>query len=95
MIYKLSGPVFILTEANGVMTKYHYVCFIYFSDRMAEITKKELDIKDFEMKSTVEDTCFVNIPEDEIKMENIEVLGKFKIKILFFNNQTMAWPAKK
>ena len=52
--------------------------FIYFSDRMAEIIKKELDVKDFEMTSTVEDTCFVNIPEDEIKMENKGVQGKFK-----------------
>jgi len=52
--------------------------FIYFLDRMADIMKKELDITDFEMTSTVEDTCFVNIPEDEIKMENIEVKGKFK-----------------
>ena len=40
--------------------------------------KKELDIKDFEMTSTVENTCFIDIPEDEIKMENIEVKGKLK-----------------
>ncbi|XP_023341393.1 transcriptional repressor CTCFL [Eurytemora carolleeae] len=42
---------------------------------MAEIMKKELDVKDFEMTSidTVEDTCFVNISENEIKMKNIEV----------------------
>ena len=54
--------------------------FIYISDRMAEIMKKELDVKDFEMTSTdtVEDTCFVNISENEIKMENIEVQGKLK-----------------
>ena len=52
--------------------------FIYISDRMAEIMKKELDVNDFEMTSTVEDTCFVNIPENEIKMENIEVQGKLK-----------------
>ena len=45
---------------------------------MAEIMKKELDIKDFEMTSTVENTCFIDIPEDEIKMENIEVKGKLK-----------------
>ena len=45
---------------------------------MAEIIKNELDVKDFEMTSTVEDTCFVNIPESEIKMENIEVKGKLK-----------------
>ena len=43
------------------------------SDNMAEIMKKELDVMDFEMTSTVEETCFVNIPEDEIKMENIEI----------------------
>ena len=40
---------------------------------MTDIMKKELDVKDFQMTSTVEDTCFVNIPEYEIKMENIEV----------------------
>ena len=45
---------------------------------MAEIIKIELDVKDFKMTSTVEETCFVNIPEDEIKMENIEVQGKLK-----------------
>ena len=45
---------------------------------MTDIMKKELDVKDFQMTSTVEDTCFVNIPEDEIKMENIEVKGKLK-----------------
>ena len=52
--------------------------FIYISDRMAEVMKNKLDVKDFEMTSTVEDTCFVNIPENEIKMENIEVKGKLK-----------------
>ena len=51
---------------------------------MAEMMKKELDVKDFEMTSTVEDTCFVNIPEDEIKMENIEVQGKLKILNIIF-----------
>ena len=45
---------------------------------MAEIIKNALDVKDFEMTSTVEDSCFVNIPENEIKMENIEVKGKLK-----------------
>ena len=45
---------------------------------MAEIMKRELYVKDFEMTPTVEDTCFVNIPEDEIKMENKGVQGKFK-----------------
>jgi len=52
--------------------------FIYISDRMAEIMKKELDVKEFETTSTVEDTCFINISEDKIKMENIEVQGKLK-----------------
>ena len=51
---------------------------------MAEMMKKELDVKDFEMTSTVEDTCFVNIPEDEIKMENIEVQGKLKTLNIIF-----------
>ena len=51
---------------------------------MAEMMKKELDVKDFEMTSTVEDTCFVNIPEDEIKMENIEVQGKLKTSNIIF-----------
>ena len=51
---------------------------------MAEMMKKELDVKDFEMTSIVEDTCFVNIPEDEIKMENIEVQGKLKILNIIF-----------
>ena len=47
---------------------------------MTDIMKKELDVKDFEMTSTdtVEDTCFVNISKNEIKMENIEVQGKLK-----------------
>ena len=45
---------------------------------MAEIMKREIDVKDFEMTPTVEDTCFVNIPEDEIKMENTEIRGKLK-----------------
>ena len=52
--------------------------FIYISDRMVEIMKKELDVKEFETTSTVEDTCFINISEDKIKMENIEVQGKLK-----------------
>ena len=37
----------------------------------------ELDVKDCKINSTVlEDTCFVNIPEDEIKLENTEIQGK-------------------
>ena len=51
---------------------------------MAEMMKKELDVKDFEMTSTVEDSCFVNIPEDEIKMENIQVQGKLKTFNIIF-----------
>ena len=51
---------------------------------MAAMMKKELDVKDFEMTSTVEDTCFVNIPEDETKMENIEVQGKLKTLNIIF-----------
>jgi len=48
---------------------------------MAEIIKKELDVMDFEMISTVEDTSFVNIPEDEIKTENKEVQGNQIIRL--------------
>ena len=45
---------------------------------MAEIITNELDVKDFKITSTeVEDTCFVNIPDDEIKLENTEIQGKF------------------
>ena len=50
-----------------------------FSDRMAEIMKKEVDVKESEIistSSTVEETCFVNIPEDDIKLENTEIKGK-------------------
>ena len=46
---------------------------------MAEMIKHELelDVKDCKINSTVlEDTCFVNIPEDEIKLENTEIQGK-------------------
>ena len=50
--------------------------FFHISDRMAEIMKKEVDVKDSEITSTVEDTCFVNIPEDDIKLENTEIQGK-------------------
>ena len=50
--------------------------FIYFSDRMAEIIKQEVDVKESEITSTVEDTCFVNIPEVDIKLENTEIQGK-------------------
>ena len=33
--------------------------------------------KESEITSTVEDTWFVNIPEDEIKLENAKIQGKF------------------
>ena len=46
--------------------------FIYFSDRMAEIMKKEVYVKESEITSTVDDKCF-NIPEDDIKLENTEI----------------------
>ena len=48
--------------------------FIYFSDRMAEIMKKEVYVKESEITSTVEDKCF-NIPEEDIKLENTEIKG--------------------
>ncbi|XP_023348761.1 zinc finger protein 711 [Eurytemora carolleeae] len=43
---------------------------------MAEIIKKEVDVKESEIISTVEETCFVNIPEDDIKLENTEIQGE-------------------
>ena len=43
---------------------------------MAEIMKKEEDVKESEITCTVEETCFVNIPEDEVKLENTEIKGK-------------------
>jgi len=48
--------------------------FIYFSDRMAVIMKKEVDVKESEITSTVVDKCF-NISEDDIKLENREIKG--------------------
>ena len=48
---------------------------------MAEIKKKGVDVKKSEIISTVEETCFVPITEDEIKLENTEIQGnldKFK-----------------
>ena len=50
---------------------------IYFSDRMAEMIK---NVKDFETTSTVEDTCFISIPEKNIKLENSEIQGKVMIR---------------
>jgi len=62
---------------------------MYFSDKMAEIIKEDLNIEDFETKeelisfkepilpsSTVEDTYTVNLHKDGIKMENTEIQGK-------------------
>jgi len=49
-----------------------------FSDKMAEIMKKEVDVKESEITSTVEETCFVNIPEDGIKLENTKIKGNFE-----------------
>ena len=44
---------------------------------MAEMNKNELDVKYCsKIAPTVENTCFVNIPEDEIKLENTEKQGK-------------------
>ena len=44
---------------------------------MAAMIKDEIDIKDCRITSTaVEDTCFVNITEDELKLENTEIQGK-------------------
>ena len=42
---------------------------------MAENVKKEVNFKESEI-STVEKACFVNILEDEIKLENAEKQGK-------------------
>ena len=43
---------------------------------MAEIVKKELNVKESEIISTVEEAYFVNILEDDIKLENAEKQGK-------------------
>ena len=49
---------------------------MHVSDRMAEMIKEELDVKDCKIASiVVEDACFVNIPEDEIKLENTGIQG--------------------
>jgi len=45
---------------------------------MSEIMKKEVDVKEFEITSTVEETCFMNIPEDDIKLENTGIKGNFE-----------------
>ena len=62
---------------------------MYFSDKMAEIIKEELNIEEFEIKeeivsikeeilhfSTVEDTCTVNLHKDDINIENTGIQGK-------------------
>ena len=41
--------------------------------------KTEVDVKKSEITSTVEEICFVNIPEDDIKQENTEIQGKLRI----------------
>ena len=48
---------------------------MHVSDRMAQMIKEELDVKNCKITSTVvEDTYFVNIPEDEIKLENLSLI---------------------
>ena len=54
------------------MSVFSLTCLIYILDKMAENMNKESEIT-----STVEDTWFVNIPEDEIKLENAKIQGKF------------------
>ena len=62
---------------------------MYFSDRMAEIIKEELNMEDFEIKdetiffkeeilpsSTEDNTCTVNLHKDVIKIENTGIQGK-------------------
>ena len=62
---------------------------MYFSDRMAEIIKEELNMEDFEIKeetiffkeeilpsSTKDNICTVNLHKDDIKMENTGIQGK-------------------
>jgi len=48
---------------------------------MAEIMKKEVDVEESEITCTVEETCFVNIPEDEVKLENTKIKGNFDMFI--------------
>ena len=62
---------------------------MYFSDRMTETNKEEIDLEEFEIKeeinsfkeeillsSTVEETCTVNLHKYDKKMENIGTKGK-------------------
>ena len=63
----------------------------YFSDRMAENIKAQLDVEEFGIKeeivyikeeilpsSTVEDTCTINLLRDDIKMEYTGIQGKLE-----------------
>ena len=65
-----------LKGVSAVLLVFHFISLIYFSDIMAENVNKELDVKDSDIISTVEETCFVNKPEDDIKLETTEVQGK-------------------
>ena len=42
---------------------------------MDELWKKDLYVRDFDRTSNAEDSCFVNIPEDKLKLENTEIQG--------------------
>ena len=53
---------------------------------MAEIIKEEVDFKESEKTSIVEETCFVNIPEDDIKLENADIKGNLN-KCTFFESE--------
>ena len=58
------------------------VTYVYlFSDRMAEIIKQEVDVKESEITSTVEDTCFVNIPEVDISWK----IQKYKVNFIILH----------
>ena len=68
---KISIKAFLILRGGG--TK-------YIDTSLVKIMKKEIDVKEYEITSTVEDTCFVDIREHEIKLENTEIqdnLDKF------------------
>ena len=46
---------------------------------MTEMVKSESDVKALETTSTLEETVFVEIQNDEIKLENVELQGKLEI----------------
>ena len=46
---------------------------------MTEMVKSESDVKALETTSTLEETFFVEIQNDEIKLENVELQGKLEI----------------